>query len=47
MSATDCFVRGQSGGHRDEWDGTAWAMTFPPPDLVDGDVIAFRNGTAT
>jgi hypothetical protein len=42
---TDCFCstnlwsQGQWAGMG--WDATAW----PPPDVVDGDVIAFRNGT--
>ncbi|NLF02813.1 MAG: hypothetical protein GX601_17745, partial [Anaerolineales bacterium] len=29
-----------------QWAGTAWDTTaWPPANLVDGDVIAFRNGT--
>ncbi len=43
--ATDCFcadnlwAQGIWAGMA--WDGAAW----PPPDLRDGDVVAFRNGT--
>ena len=45
---TDCFCADNWWG-QGEWAGTAWDESFPPPGervppLVDGDVIAFRNG---
>jgi hypothetical protein len=42
--ASDCFCAGNlwAQGH---WAGIAWdATAWPPPNLTDGDVIAFRNG---
>lgn len=29
-----------------QWSGTSWDISaWPPPDLIDGDAVAFRNGT--
>jgi len=43
--ATDCFCADNLWA-QGQWDGTAWdTAAWPPPELVDGDVIAFRNGT--
>lgn len=45
---TDCFCADNWWG-QGEWAGTSWDESFPPPGervppLVDGHVIAFRNG---
>ncbi len=41
--ATDCFCPANWWA-QGQWDGTAWDTTaWPPPELVDGDVVAFRN----
>lgn len=42
--ATDCFCPDNLWA-QGQWAGMAWdTAAWPPPDLVDGDVIAFRNG---
>lgn len=42
---TDCFCAANLWA-QGQWAGAAWDTTaWPPPNLVDGDVIAFRNGT--
>jgi len=43
--ASDCFCASNLWA-QGQWAGTAWdSEAWPPPNVVDGDVIAFRNGT--
>jgi len=43
--ATDCFCSDNLWA-QGRWAGAAWDTTaWPPPNLADGDVVAFRNGT--
>lgn len=43
--ASDCFCA-DNWWAQGQWAGTAWdTSAWPPPNLVDGDVIAFRNST--
>jgi hypothetical protein len=43
--ASDCFCP-DNWWAQGQWAGTAWdTSAWPPPDLEDGDVIAFRNAT--
>jgi hypothetical protein len=43
--ASDCFCPVNLWA-QGQWTGLAWdGSAFPPPDLVDGDVIVFRMGT--
>jgi hypothetical protein len=42
--ATDCFCP-DNWWAQGQWAGMAWGEPYPFPNLVDGDVIAFRNAT--
>jgi hypothetical protein len=42
---TDCFCPDNLWA-QGQWDGSAWdATAWPPPNVTDGDVVAFRNAT--
>jgi len=42
---TDCFCP-ENLWAQGKWDGSAWdATAWPPPNVADGDVVAFRNAT--
>jgi hypothetical protein len=42
--ASDCMCTDNLWA-QGQWDGSAWdSAAWPPPELADGDVVAFRNG---